>query len=228
LENIDPEDSLTVSTEPTKQPIPQWLRKAQGLPDDTPVTSGPFGSPSAVVGTGSSGPLTKELSREKLDAFLLWLDLLPTPPDRLIVWCRFRPELIRTTKALQSRYPKVLNLWGGQTPDERREVKKLLAPGSTERGAVVGISGTGAASLNFSGANIMVFMSHDPALIKRTQSIGRIERPGQTQPMLIVDVVARGPKGQKTYDHRAISALRSKQDMSTWTVNQWRAILMEE
>jgi hypothetical protein len=71
-------------------------------------------------------------------------------------------------------------------------------------------------------------LSNGPALIERTQSIGRIERPGATQPMLIVDVCATGPKGQRTIDHHIIKSLRSKQDMATWTVNEWRRILNDD
>jgi superfamily II DNA or RNA helicase len=82
--------------------------------------------------------------------------------------------------------------------------------------------------LNFSAANIAVYLSNGPALIERTQSIGRIERPGAKQPMLIVDVIATGPKGQKTIDHQIMKSLRAKEDMARWTVQQWRNALQEE
>lgn len=247
LEDIDADDAApsandALGIQPTNVPMPAWLRKAGGLPfEDTEIhTQAPAQSGTSLgglhVGAAPVGGrpaitpgVTRELSREKLDAFLHWLDTLAVQPKKLVTWCRFRPELERTTRELRSIYSTVLNLKGGQSKDDRREVKMLLAPSNQQgRGAVVGITGTGAASLNFSAANIMVFMSHDPALIKRTQSIGRIERPGQTQPMLLVDVVATGPKGQKTIDHRTIKALRNKEDMAQWTVAQWRKILQDE
>jgi hypothetical protein len=46
--------------------------------------------------------------------------------------------------------------------------------------------------------------------------------------MLQVDVVAVGPKGQKTIDHHTLKALRGKDDMARWTVSEWRRILVEE
>jgi hypothetical protein len=222
------EEATAPSITGVAAPMPDWLRKQQGLPlEDTTVH--PQTNPATA--TGLAGPterVTREIGREKLDAFLFWLTTAQRQPDKLIVWTCFTPELQRLTKELAAVYPNVLELRGGQTPEERRITKLALAPGAKGRAAVVGNTGAGGASLNFSAANIMVFMSNDSALIKRTQAIGRIERPGATQPMLIVDVVATGPKGQKTVDHHKIKALRNKDDMAKWTVKQWREILVDE
>lgn len=210
------------ATEPTAEPIPQWLRAIQPdaiarplTPNDAPLPATP-----AQV---------REIGRDKLDAFLHWLETFAHPPQKLLVWCRFRPELERTTRELGHLYPEVLQLTGGQTPEARRAAKALLAPGGpARRGAVVGNQKAGGASLNFAGANVAVYLSNGPSLLERTQSIGRIERPGATQPMLIVDVLATGPKGQRTIDHHILKALRCKDDMARWTVEQWRAILKTE
>jgi hypothetical protein len=208
--------------------MPEWLRKQQGLPlEDSSIHS--QADPAATAGlVGPTERFTREIGREKLDAFLFWLSTAQKQPDKLIVWTCFTPELQRLARELATIYPHILELRGGQTPEERRVTKLALAPGAKGRAAVVGNTGAGGASLNFSAANVMVFMSNDPALIKRTQAIGRIERPGATQPMLIVDVVAAGPKGQKTVDHHKIKALRNKQDMAKFTVEEWRRILVEE
>ena len=151
-------------------------------------------------------------------------------PKKLLVWCRFKPEGNRTADEIKKLYRRVERLKGGQKPDERAAAKRLLAPDSDplEEGAVVGNQKAGGASLNFSAANISIYLSQGPALIERTQSIGRIERPGQRNPMRIVDIVATGPKGQKTIDHHTLRALRGKEDMARWTVDQWRRILSEE
>lgn len=229
LEDVDADDDEELSLlagEPTKAVVPSWLRQATGLPSALPGP-GPFGVARPVV-NNPGGPVTKEIGREKLDAYLDWLKAYGVP-HKPITWCRFKPELIRTSSELKKLYPQVLQLRGGQTPDERARVKHFLAPGGDPApGAVVGITGTGAASLNFSAARVMVFLSHDPALIKRTQAIGRVERPGQTGPMLLVDVVATGPKGQRTIDHHTLKALRGKDDMARWSVNRWRQVLQEE
>lgn len=204
-------------------PQPAWLRSTSA-PQFTPLPTLPsIAGP--VVGRTNTG-LVREIGREKLDAFLNWLDTREPRPHKLLTWCRFSPELERTTRELERLYPHVFQLRGGQTKDERRKAKEFLAPGSDPRpGCVVGNQKAGGASLNFAAANIAVYLSNGPALIERTQSIGRIERPGATQPMLIVDVLAAGPKGQKTVDHMILKALRAKDDMARWTVEQWRQIL---
>jgi hypothetical protein len=174
----------------------------------------------------NSGVATVELSHEKLDVLLEWLE--HHAPDRLLVWCRFTRELERTTTALERLYPRVLNLRGGQSDEDRQEAKRLLAPGATlDRGAVVGNPKAGGASLNLSGAGTAIYLSRGPSLIERTQSIGRIERPGAQSSLQIIDVIAAGPKGQKTIDHHMLKALRAKDDMARWTVNEWRALLRE-
>jgi hypothetical protein len=123
-------------------------------------------------------------------------------------------------------YPHVFQLCGGQSKEDRLAAKQFLAPGKDPRsGAVCGNPKAGGASSNYAACNIAVYLSNGPALIERTQSIGRIERPGATQPMLIVDVLATGPKGQKTIDHAILKSLRSKDDMAQWTVEQWRHML---
>lgn len=230
LEDFDTEDDVAAFT---AAPAPQWLRKVMGEGDEqeattqseVPQASAP---PSQThVSAGGTATFTREVGREKLDAFLNWMDTFPKLPERLLVWSRFSPELERTTLEMSKYYPEVRNLKGGQRPEERRLAKELLAPGTTRRGCVVGNQKAGGASLNFAGASVAVYLSNGPALIERTQSIGRIERPGATEPMLIVDVVATGPKGQKTIDHAILRALRSKDDMARWTVDQWRALLAE-
>lgn len=249
LEDVDPTNSIgfhsggaspnQAAVMPTTQPMPQWLRRIHGIPDEDPTvrSQAPAQSPQAVAGSVQcAGPaqqslatVTREIGREKLDAFLFWLKTLEPLPPQLLVWCRFRLELERVTKELERFYPQVLQLKGGQAPEDRAAAKALLAPGGLpRRGAVVGNQKAGGASLNFSAANIAVYMSNSPALIERTQSIGRIERPGATQPMLIVDVVATGPKGQKTINHHTLKALRAKEDMARYTVAEWRRILKEE
>jgi len=222
VEDVDDDFELTPEgKEPTDAQIPPWLRKAAGLPFDEKkldINSVLPPKPKRTVEIGS----------EKLDGLMGWAKNAGVAGDKLLIWCRFKPELIRTTAAIKSLYPEVFNLTGGQKPLDRTAAKRALAPGSKGRAAVVGNPKAGGASLNFSAANVAVYLSNGPALIERTQSIGRIERPGATQPMLIVDVCATGPKGQRTIDHHIIKSLRSKQDMATWTVNEWRRILNDD
>lgn len=212
---------------------PPWMKAAAGIPDISLLAAGPS-IPS------EEGPITKEVGSEKLDALMKYLrgrmksnlseGDTPTPnPAKLLVWCRFRPELERAALTLGSIYDQVRTLKGGQTSDERAEAKLLLAPdGDPRPAAVVANHKVGGSSLNLAGCSMAIYLSNGMRLLERTQTIGRIERKGQLSPMQIVDVVATGPKGQKTIDHHVLKALRKKEDMSAWTVNEWRRVLTEE
>lgn len=240
--DLDPDLSLgagvsTSSASSLLGPAPQWLRsiheqapsiQSQSTANPSPAHAGSVLAVPPVVAP-PAGPVTREIGREKLDALMHWLGTFEAQPKKLLVWCRFTPEQLRTADELKRLYPRVEMLIGGQSAEERRSAKALLAPnGDPDPGAVVGKQSAGGASVNFSAANIAIYLSQGPRLLERTQSIGRIERPGQQNKMTIVDIVATGPKKQKTIDHHILKALREKKDMADWTVGEWRRILSEE
>jgi hypothetical protein len=219
LEDEDSEHELGANT-PDLGTMPDWLRIKR---ENQRLGTAPSAA-SAACNMPQAGPSTKEIGREKLDALLRWLKQNPT--DKLIVWSRFRPELERNAKELARLFPRVERLCGGV---DKEPAKRLLAPdGDRSPGVVCGIQKAGGASLNFSAASVAVYMSNGVRLLEKTQSIGRIERPGQRSPMLVVDIIATGPKGQKTFDHQLLKSLRNKDDMARWSVAQWRAALAEE
>lgn len=235
LEDIDA-DAPPEDAPPPASPFgeaPGWLRRVTGVDEDqavcpqAPAPGGASNLGGKIVARTGTG-LVAEIGRTKLDAFLNWLDTREPQPHKILTWCRFRPELERTSVELAKIYPHIYQLRGGQSKQARLEAKLFLAPGSDpRRGAVVGNQKAGGASLNFAAASTAVYLSNGPALIERTQSIGRIERPGATEPMQIIDVLACGPKGQKTIDHLILKSLRAKDDMARWTVERWRQMRQE-
>jgi SNF2 family DNA or RNA helicase len=179
-------------------------------------------------------PEVQEVGREKLDVFLQWYtDQLQNEPNlKLLVWCRFRMELARLYNETSSKFPKVATakIWGNQNRHERGEALKLLDPRTTPSGPVL-VSGTpssGALGLNLTAANHVVYCSNDYSLRTRLQSEDRVHRPGQTRPVVYLDIIATGPQGQKTIDHTIIKALREKQNLANWTTSAWIKSLTEE
>jgi SNF2 family DNA or RNA helicase len=170
----------------------------------------------------------RDISREKLDAVIAWLNDNGRP-DRLLMWFRFRPELQRAAEALAADYT-VYKLQGQQSKDERRAAIRVLAPGNFLDGpvAVLGNAQAGGAALNFSGTNLAIYMSYDFRLRVLNQSKGRIARPGQKKPFRYGYVRATGPNGQKTIDHKILKALFERQNIADWTTAQWRAILTDK
>lgn len=183
----------------------------------------------------------RPVGREKLDFFLTWLDdrLAENPKFKLLVWCRFRPELDRLFQDLTTtrvrgklRYPTLTTakLHGGQPKAEREIALRLLDPRTAPDGPALlaGTPSTGRMGFSLTAADTVVYLSNDYSLFTRLQSEDRVHRPGQTRPVSYFDIVATGPDGQRTIDHKVIQALHSKESMATFTTEAWRRILTEE
>lgn len=225
-----------------KQAIVKGLRLAQitsgflgGLErfDETPEGMLDFGNEDPVPPLPEGEP-AREIGRSKLDAMLEWLEHFGPLPDRLLIWSRFRPEIERTARAFDGSAKhldrRMHMLYGQQSPSDRASAIAALNPDITpdEPVGVCGIASAGGAGLNFSGCWLEITLSHFFNLRIYLQKRGRIDRPGQTHPIQHVDVVAVGPKGQRTIDHHVLAALRGKQDIAEWTAATWRQKLMDE
>lgn len=212
-------------SETTVSVAPQAIVKALRL---SQLTSGFLGG--IEESEGSAPAAIQELGREKLDVFLEWYrDRLREDPNlKLLVWCRFRAELDRLAKSIPTGIA-VGRIWGGQKHEERDEALRLLDPRTTPPGpvVVVGTPASGSMGLNLTAAHTVVYLSNDYSLKTRLQSEDRVHRPGQRNVVSYFDVIAVGPKGQKTIDATIVKALRDKNDLASWTTAAWVAALRE-
>lgn len=166
---------------------------------------------------------TQEIGREKLDAILEWFQaqLAAEPGFKSVIWCVFRAEAERLHAAL-SRMCEARLLYG-QGAGDREAALRLMDPRTAgpAPGALVGIARAGGFGLNFAAASTMLYASNDSSLIVRQQSEARILGPDQSKPTVCFDLVAEGPKGQRTVDHVVLKALRSKRDVASLTAAEW-------
>lgn len=176
-----------------------------------------------------------EVGREKLDLVLNWFDarLEEDPKFKLLIWCRFRPELGRFVKAFKHRYGNAVALGeirGGQKRDERDHALRLLDPRTTPDTAVAvfGTPASGSMGLNLTAAHTVLYTCNDHNLKTRLQSMDRVHRPGQRHVVSYFDLIASGPKGQKTIDHVVLQALNNKEEIATWTTSAWVKALKDD
>ena len=192
-----------------------------------------------VENWGDNGPEDaepQEVSHEKLEFIKEWVSNRydEDPNEKLLIWCRFRPELERLYNHLAgdtSLLPvKIGKLWGSQKSEERQDSLRLLHPdGGIEGPAIlIGTPATGAFGLNLSGAHTVMYTSNDVKLAVRLQSMDRVHRPGQKYPVSYFDVIATGPNGERTIEHAIAAALRRKEDLANWTCSAWIKALEEE
>jgi len=207
-------------------------------PDFIETTDGPhtlFKDPELSGPNVTALNILQEIGREKLDAFFERLDsLLEEDPNiKLLVWSRFRPEVARLFKELGERYPLIERglIWGrSKDKNERTNALRLLDPRTAPKGpaVVIGTPATGSMGLNLTAAHTVIYMSNDFSLKTRLQSEDRVHRPGQLCPVSYFDMIAQGPKGQKTIDHATVKALQAKSDLADMTTSAWLDILLEE
>lgn len=180
------------------------------------------------------GAMVREVGREKLDLFLEWLRQrwAEEPEAKVLVWCRFRPELDRLAAEVERLWPgrPVGRVWGTQRKAEREAAVHLLYPPTAPTGPalVVGTPRTGGFGLDLSAAHEVVYASNDYSRVVREQSEARTLGPRQTRPCSYFDVVATGPDGQRTVDHAVLAALRRKAQDAGNVGAMWAAALREE
>lgn len=174
------------------------------------------------------------LGTEKLDA-VLWLIAQRREHDpnlKIVIWVRFRVELERLVAAMRQRQPDMIvaGLYGCQKKTERAYVLSLLKPESAPAGAVgvVGTLGTGSFGLDFSASHTNVNCSYDYSNRRFLQSGDRVYGPDQKHPISYLDIIATGPKGQRTIDHTIIAARESKQRIADLTTRAWIQALKPE
>ena len=186
------------------------------------------------IDAGDGEHVVREVGREKLDVLLDWLaERLDAKPDfKVIVWCRFRPEVARLLVAVRERFPKMAvgAIHGGQNLAQRQEAIRMMTPETAPEGPalVVGTPSTGSMGLTLVAADHVVYLSQDYRLVTRLQSEDRVHRPGQTRPVSYFDIVAVGPNGQKTVDHTIVKALHDKENVAEWTSRGWVSALLAE
>lgn len=176
----------------------------------------------------------QEVGREKLDVLLWFISqrLEADPNLHLVSWCRFRAELFRMVDAVREKFPQfeVGAIHGGQKKAERLRALALLKPETSPQGPVFvgGTFGTGAFGIDMCAAHTSITMSSDYSPGKFAQSAERVVGPNQKFPIAYFDIIAVGPKNQKTIDHAIVAARRAGEDIASWTSAAWVKALTED
>jgi hypothetical protein len=183
----------------------------------------------ACTGSGiiTQGQPPAPVGDEKLKVLTSWIEQRLDEDEnlRMLIWCRFRPELFRIHETILEKFPQVRpgKIHGGQKKVEREDAMRIVHPEVKYNGPgiLVGTVGTGSVGLNMAGAHEVVYASNDYSLFKRKQSEDRPHGPGQTTAVSYHDIIAEGPKGQETIDHVILVALKNRDEVASWTCSAW-------
>lgn len=174
-------------------------------------------------------PITAEISSEATDSLLDWLETRITedPLFKVVVWCRWVPEIERLYTRCVERFSKttiVMRAYGGASdqnvlhpdyPDTKTGVICIAQPQASRYG------------VNYGKAETVVYLSQGYDLVTRQQSQERVQVPNTRKTTALIDVIVTGPDGQRTITHDVVKVLLGKENLATRTTDQWKKVLME-
>ena len=162
----------------------------------------------------------EQVNEIKLNAAVQWVrdmgwsrNLEQIKPKRLLIWTRFRHELVLLADRLSSDY-EVLVIRGGQTPKQREDATNLFnGPLGDKPRVCVANAQAGGTGLNLQSCDRVLYVSQDYSLTTATQSFARTWRQGQTNSVHYTYLVTTAPDGSATIDGAIRSALADKRDL---------------
>jgi hypothetical protein len=171
---------------------------------------------------------TKEIGSEKQSALIR--HFLNLGIERMLIWARFRAEIDRLYEFAKASSDfkgfKVHRIYA--QPKAERHAAKVEAEIGTGPCIIIANPKAGGMALQMTTFGYSTYLSQDFSLKDRKQSEDRTHRLGQLNKCTYCDLIATGPKGQKTIDHRIVKALRAGEDLATWTTAEWRKALAAE
>lgn len=140
------------------------------------------------------------------------LNIVEEHPGKIIIWCRFRPEITAVVEALEKAYPgSTVQFHGGIDNDTRTVARKRFQEDPKIR-FFVGQQDSGGIGITLTAASTMVYFSNSWSLETRIQSEDRAHRVGQTKMVKYIDLLMEPPKGAAWVDEKVFRALKARRD----------------
>jgi len=155
-----------------------------------------------------------EFPTQRLDALL---DICGETSGKMIIWSRFRYDIIHITKQLNKTFGEgtAASFFGDTTDDERQKVIRDFQSQTSDLRFFVGNPATAGRGLTLTEANTVVYYTNDFNLDTRSQSEDRCHRIGQKNPVTYVDLIC-----DKTIDEKIVAALRGKINISAQVLGE--------
>ena len=144
------------------------------------------------------------LKNSRLDELM---QILGETTGKVIIWANYVHDILNIEKAIKNEYgPTSYCTYYGATKSEDRQkcIKKFQEPDNPVR-FFIGNTQTGGYGITLTEASTVIYYSNNYDLEKRIQSEDRAHRIGQKNPVLYIDLVAKG-----TVDEKIIQSLRNK------------------
>jgi hypothetical protein len=165
-------------------------------------------------------PKRLEGKNERMEALMQEVEECRAGGHKILIWCRFLPDLRDIHKALG---PAAVGHYGGIGEDERILARKKIQTDDKTHYLVA--SRSAARSFTFTAADRSIYHSQNSSLDDRLQSQKRNHRIGTTTGVLYTDLelACRG-----SIDVKIINALRKHKSLADQINNDPASIFMEE
>lgn len=138
----------------------------------------------------------------------LTVRLVQEARDKVIIWCAFQQNVRRLLVALEEAGVKALPFYGGISDDACR-ANAAAWQSSPDIQVLIAAPSKGARGFTWNEATTMIYYSQSFRYEHREQSLARNYRDGQTQSVLVHDIVT-----PRTTDVRVLKALTNKEDIA--------------
>jgi SNF2 family DNA or RNA helicase len=138
---------------------------------------------------------TEPIGDSKLRAVLAAID--QRPRQKILVGCRFLPEMVRLEAALRPRGRWIGRVQGNVTAAARAQLEREFQETATP--AVVPLQFATATAMTLTAADAVLLVSPDPKVINFRQFMGRAYRRGQTKPLEVLAFLARRTVDESIY-----------------------------
>ena len=134
------------------------------------------------------------------------LDAIEEMSGKVIIWARFRHDIVAITNALRKKYghASTVNYYGDTSEKDRQDAILGIENDPSVRFFVANPQ-TGGRGLTLVKATNVIYYSNDFDLEKRIQSEDRNHRSGQKNQVVYVDLIAKG-----TIDEYIVKVLQNK------------------
>ena len=164
---------------------------------------------------GNGSGMVEQVSRAKLDVVMDIVDSSTAEGKKLVIMCRFIPEIEAIAALLDQRRIGYACIRGG-LPNREGEVQRFQK--DPDCMVFVGQIATAGLGLTLTAASTMVMYSLDYSMSNYEQAKARIHRVSQTNHCTYIHLLAKG-----TVDEKVLKALHEKADLARMLVDDYRA-----
>jgi len=150
------------------------------------------------------------------------MEILNESSGKVVVFCKFHGEIDMIRERLQKENIGFVEFHGKNVTTRGDSAYKFTSDDNI-RVCLAQVE-TGGIGLNLQAAHTMVFFNNDWRYGVRDQAEDRIHRIGQPNHCTIIDLMAVTAKGGKTINHYVKKVIETKEQLSTFILDNFREI----